>query len=234
MNKKAFLNWSSGKDSAYSLYQLQQTKEHEVTCLMTTVNESFGRVSMHGITVDVLQRQAQCIGLPLDIVYLPEQLTMAEYETVITDKLSTYKAEGISYSIFGDILLEDLKTFREKQLARLDMTGVFPLWKRDTKELVNEMVESGLKTIVVCVNEQYLDKRFVGRTIDKQFIADLPEGVDPCGENGEFHTFAYDGPMFKQAVNFEVGEIVYKTYDAPKQDDQAEVHQYGFWFLDIL
>lgn len=234
MNKKAFLNWSSGKDSAYSLYQLQQTQAYEVARLMTTVNESFGRVSMHGIKAEVLQRQAQCIGLPLDIVYLSEKVTMDEYERVITDQLNTYKEEGISCSVFGDILLEDLKTFREKQLARLDMTGVFPLWKRDTKELVNEMVESGLKTIVVCVNEQYLDKCFVGRTIDKQFIADLPAGVDPCGENGEFHTFAYDGPMFKQPVSFEVGEIVYKTYDAPKQDNQAEVHQYGFWFLDIL
>lgn len=234
MKKKAFLNWSSGKDAAYSLYQIQQGDELEVVRLMTTVNEHFGRVSMHGIRVEVLQRQAECIGLPLDIVYLTEKLTLQEYESIIIERLNEYANIGIMDSIYGDILLEDLKVFREAQLARLNIIGVFPLWNRDTTELVHEMIDSGLKTIVICVNEQYLDKSFIGRTIDRQFIADLPEGVDPCGENGEFHTFVYDGPMFKKPVPFELGDTVYKTYDAPKQCHQKEILHYGFWFLDIL
>lgn len=232
--KSAFLNWSSGKDAAYALYQIQQSNELEVVRLMTTVNEHFGRVSMHGIREEVLKRQAQCIGISLDIVHLHEKLSLQEYEAIIMTQLEEYKRLGILDSIYGDILLEDLKTFREAQLARLGITGVFPLWNRDTTKLIHEMVDSGLKTIVVCVNEQYLDKSFVGRTIDKQFIEDLPNGVDPCGENGEFHTFVYDGPMFKKPVPFEVGEMVYKTYDAPKQCHQKEIMHYGFWFLDIL
>jgi len=232
--KSAFLNWSSGKDAAYALYQIEQSNELEVVRLMTTVNEHFGRVSMHGIREEVLKRQAECIGISLDIVHLHEKLSLQEYEAIIMTQLEEYKRLGVLDSIYGDILLEDLKTFREAQLARLGITGVFPLWNRDTTTLIHEMVDSGLKTIVVCVNEQYLDKSFVGRTIDKQFIEDLPDGVDPCGENGEFHTFVYDGPMFKKPVPFEVGEMVYKTYDAPKQCHQKEILHYGFWFLDIL
>lgn len=232
--KSAFLNWSSGKDAAYALYQIEQSNELEVVRLMTTVNEHFGRVSMHGIREEVLKRQAECIGISLDIVHLHEKLSLQEYEAIIMTQLEEYKRLGVLGSIYGDILLEDLKTFREAQLARLGITGVFPLWNRDTTTLIHEMVDSGLKTIVVCVNEQYLDKSFVGRTIDKQFIEDLPDGVDPCGENGEFHTFVYDGPMFKKSVPFEVGEMVYKTYDAPKQCHQKEILHYGFWFLDIL
>lgn len=232
--KSAFLNWSSGKDAAYALYQIEQSNELEVVRLMTTVNEHFGRVSMHGIREEVLKRQAECIGISLDIVHLYEKLSLQEYEAIIMTQLEEYKRLGILDSIYGDILLEDLKTFREAQLARLGITGVFPLWNSDTTTLIHEMVDCGLKTIVVCVNEQYLDKSFVGRTIDKQFIEDLPDGVDPCGENGEFHTFVYDGPMFKKPVPFEVGEMVYKTYDAPRQCHQKEILHYGFWFLDIL
>lgn len=234
MTVNAFLNWSTGKDAAYALYILQRGNEYNVVRLMTTVNESFGRVSMHGIREEVLRRQADCLGLPLDIVYLTEKLSLLEYEAIITQQLVAYKEEGICDSVYGDILLEDLKTFREEQLNRLDIRGVFPLWNKNTRELVEEMVNVGMKAIVVCVNEQYLDKSFVGRVIDKQFIADLPVGVDPCGENGEFHTFVFDGPMFKSAVPFEIGDIVYKTYDAPKQCNLEEIHHYGFWFLDIL
>lgn len=232
--RQAFLNWSSGKDAAYALYQLQHTNDVKVIRLMTSVNEHFGRVSLHGIREEVLQRQADCLGLPLDVVYLNEKLNLQEYETIITTRLKEYNKIGIKDSVYGDILLEDLKMFRETQLARLGINGVFPLWNRNTTELIHEMVDSGLKTIVVCVNEQYLDKSFVGRTIDKQFIVDLPEGVDPCGENGEFHTFVYDGPMFHKPVPFELGEMVYKTYDAPTQCNQTEILHYGFWFLDIL
>ncbi len=234
MDSKAFLNWSTGKDAAYALYTLQSTKEYNVIRLMTTVNKSFGRVSMHGIREEVLYRQAASLGLPIDIVYLTETLSLHEYETIITKQLIVYKSEGICNSVYGDILLEDLKIFREQQLQRLAIQGVFLLWNMNTKLLVEEMVNVGIKAIVVCVNEQFLDKSFVGRIVDHQFIADLPEGVDPCGENGEFHTFVFDGPMFQKRVPFEIGEIVYKTYDAPKQCNQEEIHHYGFWFLDIL
>lgn len=233
-SKKAFLNWSSGKDAAYALHVLQHAKEYEVLRLLTTVNKAFGRVSMHGIREEVLRRQAESLGLPLDVVYLDEKNTLEEYEAILSRKLTTYQREGIKYSVYGDILLEDLKAFRQQQLQRLHLEGVFPLWNRSTRELVVEMIDSGLKTMVVCVNEQYLDKSFLGRTVDEVFLEDLPENVDPCGENGEFHTFAFDGPMFKAPVQFSLGEQVYKTYEAPKQCHEQEIHTYGFWFLDIL
>lgn len=233
MNKKrAFLNWSSGKDAAYSLYQIQAKGEFEIAKLVTTVNEQAGRVSMHGVREELLKSQADCLGLPLEIIYLPENTSMQEYEKIMSAKLDQCLEQKIKYSVFGDILLEDLKAFREQQLSKVGMKGIFPLWGKNTFQLIHEMIESGLKAIVVCVNEQYLDKSFVGRIIDRQFVSDLPKGVDPCGENGEFHTFVFDGPMFKKSVSYQRGEVVYKTYNAPKQN--KEIEKYGFWFLDLF
>lgn len=234
MKLKSFLNWSSGKDSAYALYQLQQQNEYEVVRLLTSINEQYQRVSMHGISLALVQQQANALGLLLDVLYLPEKVSMEEYETLVTNQLKSYQNQEIIYSAYGDILLEDLKVFREKQLDTIGMKGVFPLWQRNTKELLLEMIDAGLKTMVICVNEQYLDKSFLGRIIDRKFLEDLPNNVDPCGENGEYHTFCFDGPMFHYPVRFSKGEVVYKTYDAPKNDDKKETRIYGFYFLDLI
>ncbi len=232
--KQAILNWSTGKDAAYSLYLLQQSKEYEVVRLTTTVQQQFGRVSMHGIRRDLLLRQVHAVGLPVDVVELPNPLSTRDYELLMRAHCCKYRDEGILHHVFGDILLEDLKAFREQQLSQLGLIGVFPLWNKPTKPLLQEMIEAGFKAIVVCVNETFLDQTFLGRTIDDQFLNDLPEGVDPCGENGEFHTFVYDGPIFVKKLEFQIGEVVYKTYDAPKTNEGEAAKRFGFCFLDLL
>ena len=241
--KKAIFNWSSGKDSALALYKTLQNEEYQIEYLLTSVNEQFQRISMHGVRVALLKAQAESIGLPLKIMQIPEMPTMEAYETVMTTTLSELKAEGITHSIFGDIFLEDLRKYRESQLAKIGFEGVFPIWKIPTKDLIQEFISLGFKTIVVCVNERYLDKSFVGRIIDQDFIDDLPDNVDVCGENGEFHTFAFDGPIFLEPINFEIGEIVYRKYDKPKNQDSSDTacdtsasdaFDYGFWYCDLI
>jgi uncharacterized protein (TIGR00290 family) len=241
LKPKAFFNWSSGKDSALALYKTLQNNSFEISCLLTSVNTHFQRISMHGVRVSLLEQQVESIGLPLIKMEIPEMPTMEIYENVMRSALEKLKEEGITHSIFGDIFLEDLRKYREDQLAKIGFQGVFPLWKMDTKKLIQEFLDLGFQTIVVCVNEQFLTKDFVGRVIDKQFIADLPENVDACGENGEFHTFTFDGPIFSKPIDFEIGEIVYKKYEKPKSDAQNEVCNpgddeihYGFWYCDLI
>jgi uncharacterized protein (TIGR00290 family) len=243
LKKKALFNWSSGKDSALALYKVLQNPEIEVCTLLTSVNEEFQRISMHGIRTELLIQQVQSIGLPLEIMLLPEMPSMEVYEEVMTTNLLNLKQQGISCSIFGDIFLEDLRKYREDKLAILNLEAYFPLWKIPTKKLIQEFISLDFKTIVVCVNERYLDKSFVGRIIDQSFLDDLPENVDQCGENGEFHTFTFDGPLFKNKVNFEIGEIVYRTYEKPKQgstehstctNNFEEPLEYGFWYCDLI
>jgi Predicted ATPases of PP-loop superfamily len=164
---------------------------------------------------------------------------MAEYETYMMKTITRLQEEKFTHSVFGDIFLEDLKIYREQQLSKVGITAVFPLWKRDTTELISEFIDLGFKTIIVCVNEKYLDKSFCGRIIDESFINELPKDVDVCGENGEFHTFVFDGPTFKNPVAFTKGEIVHRKYAAPKQPDdncfqQAPAEDYGFYFCDLL
>ncbi|MBP1224417.1 uncharacterized protein (TIGR00290 family) [Flavobacterium sp. 1355] len=240
---KAMFNWSSGKDSALSLYKILQNPDYKIEYLLTSVNEQFQRISMHGVRVELLKAQAKSIGLPLKIMQVPEMPTMEVYETVMMQTLTALKKEGITHSVFGDIFLEDLRKYREDQLAKIGFQGVFPIWKIPSKELIDEFLQLGFKTIVVCVNERYLDKSFVGRIIDQNFIKDLPENVDLCGENGEFHTFTFDGPIFSEPINFEVGEIVYRKYEKPKNEDLSETacdtsasdaFDYGFWYCDLV
>lgn len=240
--KKALFNWSSGKDSALTLYKILQNPDFKIEYLLTSINQQYQRISMHGVRVELLEAQSQSIGIPLKIMQIPEMPTMEVYEKVMTETLTELKNEGITHSVFGDIFLEDLRKYREEQLAKLDFKGVFPIWKIPTKELIQEFISLGFKTIVVCVNERYLDKSFVGRIIDQNFINDLPENVDVCGENGEFHTFTFDGPIFSKPIDFEIGEIVYRKYESPKQDSsnkacdtsQNEVFDYGFWYCDLI
>ena len=243
MTKKALFNWSSGKDSALALYKTLQNPDYEISCLLTSVNQQFQRVSMHGIRISLLQEQAKSIGIPLKIMEIPEMPTMGVYEEVMTQTLTQLKSEGVDYSIFGDIFLEDLRKYREEKLETIGFKGIFPLWKIPTKDLIQEFICLGFKTIVVCVNERFLDKSFVGRVIDEQFIKDLPANVDVCGENGEFHTFTFDGPIFKRPVDFEIGEIVYRKYERPEKEDSSDkacdtsatdAFDYGFWYCDLV
>ena len=236
---KSFFNWSGGKDSTLALYHILKDKNYSVEKLLTNVNSEHRRISMHGVREDLLELQAAAIGIPLQKLVLPDQPSMADYETYMMQTMNQLRQEGYTHSVFGDIFLEDLKKYRETQLAKVGMTGVFPIWKRDTAALMHEFIDLSFKTIVVCVNEKYLDKSFCGRIIDENFIKDLPNNVDVCGENGEFHTFVFDGPVFKNPVAFTKGEIVYRKYAAPKdQNDNCfqptSAEDYGFYFCDLL
>ena len=243
MKKKAIFNWSSGKDSALALYKILQDPEFEISCLLTSVNQQYQRVSMHGVRIELLEQQAKSIGLPLQIMQIPEMPTMEVYENVMRNTLDKLKSQGVTHSVFGDIFLEDLRKYREDKLAEIGFEGVFPLWKTPTKDLIQEFIDLGFKTIVVCVNERNLDKSFVGRIIDQDFINDLPEDVDVCGENGEFHTFTFDGPIFSKPIDFEIGEVVYRKYEKPKEEDTSDsacdtnatdAFDFGFWYCDLV
>ncbi|WP_294331552.1 diphthine--ammonia ligase [uncultured Chryseobacterium sp.] len=233
MKPKAVFNWSSGKDSALALYKILQEEKFEITSLLTSINKEFQRISMHGVHISLLEKQVESLGFPLAQLELPKEPSMEEYREMMESIMTDFKKQGVTHSIFGDIFLEDLRKYREDQLAAAGIQGVFPLWKKDTKNLIEEFMDLGFKTIVTCINETYLDKSFAGRVIDKQFIEDLPENVDPCGENGEFHTFTFDGPIFKDPIGFEVGEIVKKTYPKPKSGSDEENGEYVFWFCDL-
>jgi len=241
--KKALFNWSSGKDSALALYKILRNPDFTIQCLLTSVNKQYQRISMHGVRVKLLEAQAKSIGLPLKIMQIPEMPTMEVYENVLTETLQEFKKQGITHSVFGDIFLEDLRKYREDKLAQIGFEGIFPLWKIPTPDLIQEFISLGFKTIVVCVNERYLDKSFVGRIIDQDFINDLPENVDVCGENGEFHTFTFDGPLFSNPINFEIGELVYRKYEKPKNENSSdtacdtktsEAFDFGFWYCDLI
>lgn len=234
MKPKAIFNWSSGKDSALALYKTLQEEKLNITALLTSINKEYQRISMHGVQVSLLEKQAESLGFPLIKMELPKEPSMEEYREIMGRTMTEIQSQGVTHSIFGDIFLEDLKKYREEQLQSIGMKAVFPLWKINTTDLIHEFLDLGFKTIVTCVNETYLDKSFAGRIIDENFIKDLPQDVDPCGENGEFHTFTFDGPIFNSPVEFEIGEIVKKTYPKPKSDENKEDDDYVFWFCDLI
>ncbi|MCX7550199.1 diphthine--ammonia ligase [Xanthomarina sp. F2636L] len=227
---KTYFNWSTGKDSALALYYLLQDKGFSVDKLVTTVNSAFNRVSMHGIRISLLKKQVAALGIPLSLIKLPEQPSMEDYNRIMTKATNQLKKDDYSYGAFGDILLEDLKQYREKQLGNQGIKTAFPLWQRNTSELMQEFLDLGFKAVVVCADSKHFSEDFVGRTLDEDLIASLPEEVDPCGENGEFHTFCFDGPIFKNPIEFEVGEKTYREYPKPNSIDAAS----GFWFCDLL
>lgn len=233
------MNWSGGKDSSLCLHKILQDKRYTVDRLLTSVNAVHDRISMHGVRRALLNAQAASIGLPLQTIELPEQPGMAEYELAMMQEVNALQQAGYTHAVFGDIFLEDLKVYREKKLAEVDIECVFPLWEIPTSQLMQEFLDLGFKAIIVCVNEQFLDKSFCGRLIDASFVQDLPPGVDVCGENGEYHSFVFDGPIFKYPIPFEKGKIVYRKYEAPKTDGDAggsmdQASQYGFYFCDLL
>lgn len=235
-----YFNWSTGKDSALALFYLLQGNEHHITKLVTTVNKDFDRVSMHGLREGLLDLQADSIGLPLQKVYLPATVSMSAYDKEMKKLALGLVEAGYGYAAFGDIFLEDLRQYRESKLAEVGLKTIFPLWKKDTKQLLLEFLALGFKAITVCANAKLLDESFVGRELDESFINELPTDVDPCGENGEFHTFVYDGPIFKHPIEFEIGEKVLRTYAASSEDDGDNCFSTdtswdtSFWYCDLL
>lgn len=207
MRERILLSWSGGKDSTYTLYELKRLKEFEIAALVTTVTEDYDRISMHGVRRVLLEQQAASLGLPLEKVMITRNASNREYEAKMQALLERYLSQGVSKVAFGDIFLEDLRQYREDNLAKIGMCGVFPVWKRDTLEMARSFIAAGFRTVISCVDSQALDGKFVGRDFDEQFLADLPPNVDPCGENGEFHSFVYEGPLFRAPIALRKGEI---------------------------
>jgi uncharacterized protein (TIGR00290 family) len=208
MKKPIVMSYSGGKDSSYALYNLKKSEEWEVTHLLTTANSVHQRSSMHGIRTALAQKQAEAIGLPLDIVWLEPTDGGTEYAEKMTQALESYKENGIQTIAFGDLFLEDIRAFRETMNASLGLASQFPIWGVPTKELAYSFIKEGFKAIVVCVDTTQLDASFCGREFNESFLNDLPEGIDWCAENGEFHTFCYDGPIFKTPIPFKKGQQI--------------------------
>lgn len=230
--EKCIFCWSGGKDSALALYKVLQADIYEVVALLTTLNAPFKRVSMHGVRKELLEQQAESIGLPLIKMYV-SQGTNSEYESEMESLLLKYKVRGVTKVIFGDIFLEDLRKYRENNLLKVGLVAEFPLWKRDTKELIEEFLGLDFKTIVCCVNDFYLNENDVGKEIDLEYIKKLPQLVDPCGENGEYHSFCYSGPIFKKKIEFSLGEKVYRPL-AENVSEEKNVSPKGFWYIDLI
>jgi uncharacterized protein (TIGR00290 family) len=208
MDSKALFSWSGGKDSALALYEVLGSRSFDIASLLTTVTEGYDRVSMHGVRLPLLEMQADSLGLALEKVIIPRNASNEEYETSLEKSLLKYKGSGVESVIYGDIFLEEIRKYREEQLGKLGLGCVFPIWGRDSLSLARTFIEAGFKAVVVCVDSTLLDGGFAGREFDYDFLSGLPQGTDPCGENGEFHTFVYDGPIFRERVGFEKGEVV--------------------------
>ena len=206
--EKALLSWSSGKDSAWSLHVLRGRGEFDVAGLLTTVNETYERVAMHAVRLELLEAQADAAGVSLWKVPIPYPCSNERYEQAMSAAVERARAEDIAAMAFGDLFLEDIRAYREARLQDTGVRPIFPIWARPTRELAREMIAGGLHARVTCVDPKQLDASFAGREFDAAFLADLPPGVDPCGERGEFHTFAYDGPMFRRPISIRGGEIV--------------------------
>lgn len=228
--KKLFMNWSSGKDSAMALHRLIQ-EGNKPDLLLTTLNKNTQRIGMHGLRREMLERQAKAIGIPLKIIELSESLNHEAYDKLMSNTCLELKSQGFTTAVFGDIFLEDLKAFREKQLKKAGLEAYFPLWKEDTTDLIHEFVNLSFKSCIVSANKKYFGHEFVGSEIDSEFLDKLPTDVDACGENGEFHSFCFDGPIFKKAVPFRRGEKVVRTYPNP---DRSKTHEeIAFHFIDL-
>lgn len=216
---KAWLSWSSGKDSAWALHVIRAQDEIEITALLTTLNEHFHRVAMHAVREELLDRQAQAAGLPLVKVLLPWPCPNEAYESRMAEVMSHAKSQGVKHIVFGDLFLEDIRRYREEKLAGTGIEPVFPLWQIDTARLARDMVRGGLSARLTCVDPKRLDRKFAGRLFDEALLDELPPAIDPCGENGEFHTFAFAGPMFRQPLSIKPGEVVERD---------------GFVFADLM
>lgn len=218
--ERILVSWSGGKDSALALHETLKTGRYEIAALLTTVTKDYDRISMHGVRRALLEQQVLSLGFPLEKVLISPNSSNEEYETRMKGALEKYRDGGVSSVVFGDLFLEDIRKYREERLGRLDMSGIFPLWKKDTTKLARTFLERGFRAVICCVDAQTLDGKFVGREFDERFLSDLPATVDPCGENGEFHSFVYEGPIFARPIHPIRGEIVLR-------DDR-------FWYCDLL
>jgi len=208
MAERALLTWSGGKDSAMALYEVKKAGSYEISALLTTVTKDYDRVSMHGVRRRLLEQQTDSVGYPLEEVVISKHASNEEYEANMRQILEKYLNAGIRTVIFGDIFLEDVRKYREKNLPSIGMKAVFPIWKRNTVELAHTFIDLGFKAVVTCVDSKFLSRAFVGRVFDERFLSELPSNVDPCGENGEFHSFVYGGPIFRESVSFKLGRVV--------------------------
>jgi uncharacterized protein (TIGR00290 family) len=208
MVERAILTWSGGKDSLMALYELQKVGNYEISALLTAVTKDYDRISMHGVRRSLLEQQADSLGYPLEQVLISKDASNEEYEAKMKEILGKYLKVGIRSVVFGDIFLQDIRKYREENLSNIGMKAVFPIWKRNTTELAHNFVDLGFKAVVTCVDSESLGKAFVGRFFDERFLSELPSNVDPCGENGEFHSFVYDGPAFRESLSFKLGDVV--------------------------
>jgi uncharacterized protein (TIGR00290 family) len=217
--EKVLFCWSGGKDSAIALYEVRRSKRYQIAALLVTINKDYDRISMHGVPRALVEQQAGSLGLPIEEVFISRSSSNEEYESKMREVLTKFKQDGIPSVAFGDIFLEEVRKYREDNLSKIGMEGIFPIWGKDTAELVRSFIMLGFQAVVTCVDSKVLDKRFVGRMLDKDFLAELPPNVDPGGENGEFHSFVFDGPIFKQRINYTLGESVLRD---------------SFYFCDLL
>jgi uncharacterized protein (TIGR00290 family) len=240
--------WSGGKDSALALERVRRAGDYEIAGLVTTINPEFGRVSMHGVREALVEAQAAAAGLPLHKMYVASASSNEAYVAALRQVLAEQRAQGVEAVVFGDIFLADLRAWREGFLAECGVQGVFPLWGEDTRALAGEFVARGFKAVICCVNDADLDEGAAGRALDADFFAGLPARVDPCGENGEYHSFVHDGPVFRRPVPFAMGERIYRPLGLPAAaaaadaghppipvpSAPAETRTRGFWFVDLL
>jgi len=217
--RPVLVSWSGGKDSCLALHEIQKSSNSRVVALLTTITREHDSISMHGVRRGLLETQAASLGLPLHPILISKGASNEEYELEMARAFSEYRGHAIDSVVFGDLFLEDIKAYRDQFLARHEMKGLYPVWQRNTTELIKEFIGLGFKAVVSCVDSKTLDRSFAGKTIDEEFISSLPANVDPCGENGEFHTFVYDGPNFNQPVEFSIGETILRE---------------SFWFRDLF
>jgi uncharacterized protein (TIGR00290 family) len=211
MNRgNALVSWSGGKDCSLALYEIQKSGEYEVAALLTTVTKDYDRITMHGVRRELVEEQAKAIGFPLHEIFISKNVSDKEYDRIMEMEMKALKEEGVSSVVFGDIFLEDVRRYREENLSKVSMRAVFPLWKRNSRGLVGDFIKLGFKAVVVCVDSNTLTKDHVGRMVDEEFLKELSNDVDPAGENGEYHTFVFDGPIFRRRVKFKKGKIVFR------------------------
>ncbi len=208
MQNNTWLSWSSGKDSAWALHVLRQSGEHAVSGLFTTVNSAFDRVAMHAVRVELLRQQADAVGLPLHLIEIPYPCSNEQYAAAMTAFMERARNEGVQCMAFGDLYLQDVRSYREERMQGSGIVPVFPLWQRPTRELLQEMLAGGLRACLTCVDPRVLPAEFAGQELTPELLERMPSGIDPCGENGEFHTFVFDGPMFSRPLAIEMGEVV--------------------------
>ena len=236
MKKKVTMSWSGGKDSAYALYKILLSQAYDVVNLHTVIDDQTRRVGLHGVPEILIEKQAQAIGLPLEKIYLTASESQDAYETCVQEFYQKCFSEGIEGVVFGDIFLEDLRQYRMNLLKPSKLFAQFPLWGIDSRMIVNDFIDAGFKSAICSADATLFSEEQLGRTIDRYFLTSLATGIDPCGENGEFHTFVYDAPIFQTSIPLRKGDVIRKTYSYRKKNEDGAIVELEspFWFQDLL